>query len=94
MACPLCEGDGGAGPVLWHDGFCRVVRASSDDYPAFLRVILQRHASEMTDLDEKERERVRLAVACNGGGSTSSRSPSTTIAPSGRTSRPGSGQQR
>ena len=30
----------------------------------------------------------------NGGGSTSSRSPSTTIAPSGRTSRPGSGQQR
>lgn len=61
-ACVLCEGDGGAGPVLWRDGFCRVVRASSDDYPAFLRVILGRHVKEMTDLDEASRERLMRAV--------------------------------
>lgn len=58
--CPLCDGDGG--PVLWRDGFCRIVRASSDDYPAFLRVILDRHVSEMTDLDEAARARLMRAV--------------------------------
>lgn len=60
--CPLCTGDGGAGPVLWRDGFCRIVRASSDDYPAFLRVILHTHLSEMTDLDETGRTRLMRAV--------------------------------
>ncbi len=60
--CPLCEGDGGAGPVLWRDGFCRIVRASSDAYPGFLRVILDRHVAEMTDLDPASRERLMRAV--------------------------------
>jgi diadenosine tetraphosphate (Ap4A) HIT family hydrolase len=41
--------------VLWQNGLCRVVRVDEPDYPGFLRVILQRHAREMTDLDESER---------------------------------------
>jgi diadenosine tetraphosphate (Ap4A) HIT family hydrolase len=39
-----------------------VVRASSEDYPGFLRVVLNRHVREMTDLDESERRRMMRAV--------------------------------
>ncbi|MDA8107075.1 MAG: HIT family protein [Betaproteobacteria bacterium] len=60
MGCELCERDGG--PVLWRDGQCRIVRVSSDDYPGFLRVILNRHVREMTDLAAPERDRVMRAV--------------------------------
>ena len=60
--CVLCAGEGGAAPVLWRDGFCRVVRASTDDYPAFLRVILDRHVKEMTDLDEPARMQLMRVV--------------------------------
>jgi len=63
MGCELCEGDGGH--VLWRDGFCRVVRASVEGYPGFCRVILDRHVSEMTDLDASARERLmRVVFAC------------------------------
>ena len=63
MNCELCERDGG--PVLWRDGFCRIVRAASGDYPGFCRVILNRHAREMTDLGPAERARLMGAVfAC------------------------------
>ena len=48
MDCELCERDGGS--VLWRDAFCRIVRVSTRDYPGYCRVILNRHASEMTDL--------------------------------------------
>jgi len=63
MNCEFCERDGG--PVLWRDGFCRIVRAPSEDYPGFCRVILNRHAREMTDLGPAERARLMGAVfAC------------------------------
>jgi len=63
MNCEFCERDGG--PVLWRDGFCRIVRAASKDYSGFCRVILNRHAREMTDLDATERRRLMHAVfAC------------------------------
>jgi diadenosine tetraphosphate (Ap4A) HIT family hydrolase len=52
-ACPLCNAPGGA--VLWQDGFCRVVLADEPDYPGFLRVILDAHVKEMTDLPEVDR---------------------------------------
>ena len=39
------------GPVLWQNDLCRVVRVDEPDYPGFCRVILKRHAREMTDLD-------------------------------------------
>lgn len=48
MACPLC--DTPAGTVLWQDTCCRVVLVDEPDYPGFLRVILNAHVKEMTDL--------------------------------------------
>jgi diadenosine tetraphosphate (Ap4A) HIT family hydrolase len=48
MSCELCDSDGGV--VLWRDDFCRVVRPAVEGYPGFLRVIVNRHVKEMTDL--------------------------------------------
>lgn len=63
MACELCEHDGGR--LLWRDDFCRIVRVDSDDYPGYCRVVLNRHAREMTDLHNEERERLmRVVFAC------------------------------
>ena len=60
MTCPLCETPGGT--VLWQDGFCRVVWVDEPDYPGFLRVILNRHVREMTDLVPEERSRLMMMV--------------------------------
>ncbi|MFZ0106240.1 MAG: HIT family protein [Thiobacillus sp.] len=61
--CPLCQTDGGS--VLWRDALCRVVRADEPDYPGFLRVILNAHVREMTDLPVVEREALmRIVFAC------------------------------
>lgn len=57
MRCELCGQDGGA--VLWRDDFCRVVNvADNADYPAFCRVILNRHVREMSDLPPDQRRRL------------------------------------
>lgn len=48
--------------MLWQDDFCRVVRADEPRYPGFCRVILGRHAREMTDLDPAERARLMEVV--------------------------------
>jgi len=61
MSCELCEQDGGA--VLWRDELCRVVRPAVEGYPGFLRVIVNRHVKEMTDLEERERL-MRVVFAC------------------------------
>jgi diadenosine tetraphosphate (Ap4A) HIT family hydrolase len=58
--CALCDDSGGE--LLWRDDFCRVVRVRDNDYPGFLRVVLNRHVSEMTDLDVPARERLMRAV--------------------------------
>lgn len=58
--CILCSEDGG--PVLWKDAACRIVRAQSEGYPGFLRVILNRHVREMTDLAQAERNRLMDVV--------------------------------
>jgi diadenosine tetraphosphate (Ap4A) HIT family hydrolase len=63
VSCPLCDTPGGA--LLWQDDFCRVVRADEPDYPGFLRVILNAHVKEMTDLsaaDQQDLMRVVLAT--------------------------------
>jgi diadenosine tetraphosphate (Ap4A) HIT family hydrolase len=52
--CEFCNSPGG--PVLWQNGLCRVVRVDEPDYPGYCRVILKRHAREMTDLDPAERD--------------------------------------
>ena len=59
-ACELCEHPGGA--VLWQNDLCRVVRADEPGYPAFCRVILGRHAREMTDLAPAERSGLMAVV--------------------------------
>ncbi len=59
-ACELCEGPGGA--VLWQNGLCRVVQVEEPGYPGFCRVILNRHAREMTDLDAAERDALMRIV--------------------------------
>ena len=60
QTCEFCESPGGA--VLWKNDLCRVVRVDEPDYPGFLRVILNRHAREMTDLTASEREALMAVV--------------------------------
>ena len=59
-SCEFCSTPGGA--VLWQNGLCRVVRVDEPDYPGFCRVILKRHATEMTDLDPAERDGLMAVV--------------------------------
>jgi diadenosine tetraphosphate (Ap4A) HIT family hydrolase len=61
MSCELCDSDGGT--VIWRDDFCRVVRPAVEGYPGFLRVIVNRHVKEMTDLAERDRL-MKAVFAC------------------------------
>ena len=58
--CEFCASPGGV--VVWQNDLCRVVRVDEPDYPGFLRVILARHAREMTDLSPEERARLMAIV--------------------------------
>ena len=60
MECELCRGAGGV--LLWRNDFCRVVAVDEPGLPGFLRVVLERHVREMTDLGEAERTRFMAAV--------------------------------
>ena len=60
MDCEFCGSPGG--PVLWQNDLCRVVRVDEPDYPGFCRVILKRHATEMTDLTPAERDGLMAVV--------------------------------
>lgn len=52
------------GETIWSNSLARVVNVNDEDHPAFCRVILQRHAREMTDLDDAERlELMRIVFA-------------------------------
>ena len=59
-SCELCDSAGG--DTLWQDELCRVVLVDDRDYPGFCRVILNRHVSEMTDLDAATRQRLMRVV--------------------------------
>ena len=52
--CDLCASTGGE--LLWKNAFCRIVSVADPDYPGFCRVILNRHAAEMTDLTNDEQQ--------------------------------------
>ena len=58
--CELCDSAGGE--TLWQDELCRVVLVEDRDYPGFCRVILNRHVSEMTDLDAATRHKLMRVV--------------------------------
>jgi diadenosine tetraphosphate (Ap4A) HIT family hydrolase len=60
QACERCGGPGGT--LLWQNGLCRVVAVQEPGLPGFLRVVLQRHAREMTDLAPDERNRFMAVV--------------------------------
>ena len=59
-SCELCATPGGS--LLWSNLLCRVVLVDDPDYPGFCRVILNRHAREMTDLPAKERHELMQVV--------------------------------
>jgi len=48
--------------VLWQNDLCRVVGVDEPDYPGFCRVILKRHARELSDLEEGERNALMAVV--------------------------------
>jgi len=60
VACELCESPGG--PILWRNALARVAAVDEPDYPGFCRVILNRHAAEMTDLPELEQHALMSVV--------------------------------
>ena len=60
MDCELCHGTGGA--LLWQNDLCRVVAVDEPGLPGFLRVVLQNHVREMTDLAESDRFRLMAVV--------------------------------
>ena len=56
--CELCSNVGGE--LIASNDLLRVVRVHDEKYPAFCRVILNRHVTEMTDLSSDERYQLSL----------------------------------
>lgn len=61
IPCDLCAGVGGVG--VWQDLHWRVIRVADTGFPAFYRVVHQRHVAEFTDLDADVRRRCMELVA-------------------------------
>jgi diadenosine tetraphosphate (Ap4A) HIT family hydrolase len=59
-ACSLCGGDGGV--VVHREALFRVVRVEDADFPAFYRVVCNRHVAEVSDLPAAERHALADAV--------------------------------
>jgi diadenosine tetraphosphate (Ap4A) HIT family hydrolase len=58
--CPLCTAAGGA--LVFQGEKFRVIRADEADFPAFYRVIWNRHVNEFSDLDPDDRALCMAAV--------------------------------
>ncbi len=52
-SCVLCQETGGE--IIYQDAFARLVDPGETAYPGFVRLILQQHVREMTDLSLQER---------------------------------------
>lgn len=61
LACPLCEADGGLLVFRNHD--LRIIQADEAGFPAFYRVVWNRHVAEFSDLSAAERQICMHAVA-------------------------------
>ncbi len=59
-ACPLCEADGGL--LVFRNESLRIIQASEVGFPAFYRVVWNRHLAEFSDLSAAEREACMDAV--------------------------------
>lgn len=59
-ACPLCEADGGL--LVFRNAELRIIQASEAGFPAFYRVVWNRHVAEFSDLSPTEREVCMNAV--------------------------------
>lgn len=58
--CLLCHETGGE--LIYQNDFIRIINANDPHYPAFTRVVLQKHATEMTDLAPAERQKLMQYV--------------------------------
>ena len=58
--CPLCKTDGE--DILFSNALYRIVAVNDPAWPGFCRVILNRHAAEMTDLPIEDRSALMKAV--------------------------------
>ena len=54
--CVLCTESGGR--LLWQNDLVRVINADDAHYPAFTRVIYQKHIKEMSDLNPTQRHQL------------------------------------
>ncbi len=59
-ACPLCKTDGEE--ILFQNDLYRIIAVNDTAWPGFCRVILNRHAAEMTDLPIEDRSTLMKAV--------------------------------
>ena len=59
-ACPLCETDGGL--LVFRNAQLRIIQAHEAGFPAFYRVVWNRHVAEFSDLSPAEREACMQAV--------------------------------
>ena len=60
QVCPLCEADGGL--LVFRNESLRIIQASEAGFPAFYRVVWNRHVAELSDLSATERETCMAAV--------------------------------
>ena len=51
--CPLCSGAGEH--LIWTSHRCRVIRVDDTGFPGYCRVVWNKHAVEMSDLNEVDR---------------------------------------
>ena len=60
-ACPLCESDGGL--LVFRNQDLRIIQATEAGFPAFYRVVWNRHVAEFSDLSATDRQVCMHAVA-------------------------------
>jgi diadenosine tetraphosphate (Ap4A) HIT family hydrolase len=58
--CPLCDADGGL--LVFRNETLRIIQASEVGFPAFYRVVWNRHVAEFSDLSATERQVCMHAV--------------------------------